>query len=98
MPFSGPPPAPATGGHVHGDGHSHGPGDHEAHCHAAVATCAETRIGGAAPVTVLLETVVLLLGGGAWLAVAPAVAGRLRGAALARLDPPPRMLLPVAHP
>lgn len=92
VPFSGSPPAAAApGGHVHADGsgHDHG-GDHEAHCHASMASCGDARVGGAAPVTVLLETVVLLLSGGPWVAVAARGAGGLRPAAAAVDEPPPR--------
>ncbi len=90
VPFSGPPPG-AGGGHAHTDGaaHSHGD-DHEAHCHASAASCAETRVGGAAPVTMLLETVLLLLGTGAWVAVRARERDGLRPAMLDMTDPPPR--------
>ena len=96
LPFSGPPLAP--GGHTHGDGHPHAQGDHEAHCHTAMATCAETQIGGQAPVTVLLETVALLLGAGAWVALAVCAGCALRSTDLERLDPPPRTPLLIAAP
>ncbi|PFG73506.1 hypothetical protein [Tepidiforma thermophila] len=95
LPFSG--PVPGDGGtHDHADGHAHAPGDHEAHCHAEMATCAETQVGGQAPVTVLLETVLQLLGAGAWVAFAACAALAPRPADPAGIDPPPRTPLLIA--
>lgn len=94
LPFSGPPPGPAAGhSHVGGDAHAHAPGDHEAHCHASMASCAQTQVGGQAPVTVLLETVTLLLGAGTWLAMAARAERAHREADLRSIDPPPRIAL-----
>jgi hypothetical protein len=97
VPFSGPPPG-AGHAHSHGPGGSQGSdtGDHEAHCHASMASCGDTRVAGGAPVTVLLETVSLLLGAGPWLAIAARAAAALRAADPRTFDPPPRgvLLLP----
>ena len=95
LPFSGPPPGQG-GTHSHADGAAHAPGDHEAHCHTAMATCAETQVGGQAPVTVLLETVLLLLGAGGWVATAACAACSPRAADPAGIDPPPRTPLLIA--
>lgn len=68
--------------------------DHEAHCHASLATCMGSSPLGDAPVAALAGFVALLGATAAWRRTASHTSGTLLGRLLSFDPPPPRVSLP----